>query len=108
VQDEIWELEAAFDAAVRAEQEAEAAAILAGARAAATLRDQFRAVAPGDVVTVVASDGVATTGRVLGVGADVVTIGETPDPTGHGRLDVVRVHDIPLRAVVRLIREARR
>jgi hypothetical protein len=103
----MWELEAEFDSALRAEQEAEAAAILAAARASVTLRDQFRSVAPGDVVTVVATDGLATTGRILGVGADVVTLGETPDPWGARRLDMARIHHIPLRAVVRLITEAR-
>jgi hypothetical protein len=105
VDDEMWELEAAFDAALRAEQEGEAAAIVAAARATATMRDRFRAVAPGEVVTVVTLDGVSTTGRVLEVGADVVTIGETPDPYGRGRLSVVRVHDVALNAVVRVMRE---
>jgi len=107
VHEEMWELEAEFDSALRAEQESEAAAILAAAKASTTLRDQFRSLAPGDVITVVASDGVATTGRILGVGVDVVTVGETPDPWGGGRLNVTRIHHIPLSAVVRLVTEAR-
>jgi hypothetical protein len=87
VHDEVWEFEAQFDE---------------------SLRDRLRDISPGDVVTVVATDGGAVTGRVLAVGCDVVTIGETPDPYGRGRLDVIRVHDIALRAVVRVVREVGR
>lgn len=103
--DELWELEAELDDALRREQEGEASALLAEGQASRTFRDVLRLVPPGDVVTLVTVDGVAIKGRVLGVGADMVAIGETPDTTGTARTRVARVHDVRLDACIRLVRE---
>ena len=103
--DELWELEAEMHDALRREQEGEAAAILAEAKGSRTFRDALRRVPTGDVITLVTVDGVAIRGRVLGVGGDVVSLGETPDETGTARTRVSRIHDVRLDACIRLVRE---
>jgi hypothetical protein len=104
--DEFWELAAAMEGSLRGEREAEVAAILAAARAAASLRDLLRETPAGDVITIVTLDGAAMRGRVLSVGSDVVSLGEVVDDVGVARVRIVRVHDIALSAVVRVVREA--
>lgn len=103
--DELRELEAEMHDALRREQEGEAAAILAEAKASRTFRDALRRVPPGEVVTLVTVDGVSIRGRVLGVGGDVVSLGETPETIGTARSRVSRMHDVRLAACIRLVRE---
>lgn len=103
--DELWELEAEFDDALRWEQENMASAVLAEGRGSSTFRDILRRVPPGDIVTLVSLDGATIRGRIMAVGADVVSIGETPDVVGTARAKVVRVHDVRLEACARLVRE---
>ena len=88
-----------------AEQLDEAREIVAAGIAARPFVDQLRQIPPGDVVTVTASDGVALRGRVLQVGADWIRLGEVADEEGTLRVQLRRVHDVRLDAVVRVSRE---
>lgn len=88
------------------EQRTEAREIIAAGISDSCFADVLTRVAPGDVVTVVASDGVPLRGRLLAVGRDWLRLGEVIDPTGTGRTRVRRTHDVRLEAVVRIIREA--
>jgi hypothetical protein len=88
-----------------AEQLDEAREIVAAGIAARSFADQLRQIPQGDVVTVTASDGVALRGRVLQVGADWMRIGEVADDEGTRRVQLRRVHDVRLDAVVRVSRE---
>ena len=104
--DEFWEIAAGLrDARLEAEQREEARAIVAGARARRTFVEVLRSISPGEVVTVVTLGGATITGRVLGVGADVVCVGEVVDPVGAARRRLVRRHDVRIDAVVRISRE---
>jgi hypothetical protein len=107
--DEFWEIAAGHRAdGLEAEQREEARAIVAAGRARRTFADLLRAISPGEVVTVVTVDGASIAGRVLGVGADTVCVGELVDPVGAARRRVVRRHDVRLSAVVRVVRDAAR
>jgi hypothetical protein len=88
-----------------AEQLDEAREIVAAGIAARPFADQLRRIPPGDVVTVTASDGVALRGRVLQVGSDWLRLGEVADDEGTLRVQLRRVHDVRLDAVVRVSRE---
>jgi predicted N-acetyltransferase YhbS len=103
--DDFWRIAAELGGEEAAEQREQARAIVAAGRARRTFADELRAVAPGDVVTIVALDGVSITGRVLGVGRDVVCIGEVADVIGAARRRIARRHDVRLDAVVRMVRE---
>ena len=106
--DDFWEIAAGLGVGEpehRADQREEARAIVAEGRSRRTFTDELRSLAPGDVVTIVTVDSVAVTGRILGVGTDVVSVGEVPDSSGAARRHVVRRHDIRLDAVVRMVRE---
>jgi hypothetical protein len=88
-----------------AEQLDEAREIVAAGIAARPFVEQLRRIPPGDVVSVVAADGVALRGRLLRVGADWLRLGEVLDDAGTRRLPLRRVHDVRLDAVVRVTRE---
>jgi hypothetical protein len=106
--DDFWEIAAGLGVGEpehRADQREEARAIVAAGRSRRTFTDELRSLAPGDVVTIVTVDAVSVTGRILGVGTDVVSVGEVPDGSGAARRHVVRRHDIRLDAVVRMVRE---
>jgi hypothetical protein len=92
----------------RLEQEGEAREIVAAGLAARPFVEELRRVAPGDVVTVVATDGEPLRGRILGVGADWLRLGEVGDTDGTARARVRRTHDIRLGAIARVSREAGR
>ena len=89
------------------EHEGEAREIVAAGDAARPFVDELRRVPAGEVVTIVAADGVPLRGRVVRVGADWIRIGEVADDLGSGRARLLRVHDVRLDAVVRLVRDAR-
>ena len=91
----------------RADHEGEAREIVAAGDAARAFVDELRRVPPGEVVTLVATDGAPLRGRVVRVGADWMRIGEVADDLGSGRARLLRVHDVRLDAVVRLVRDAR-
>jgi hypothetical protein len=91
--------------AAQAEHLGEAREIVAADLAGRWFRDELRRTSPGDVVTVVATDGQALRGRILAVGADWARLGEVADETGSARARVLRVHDIPLAAIARVTRE---
>ncbi|MGZ6963080.1 MAG: hypothetical protein ACXVKA_02570 [Acidimicrobiia bacterium] len=84
----------------------EADEIVAAGVAARGFADELRRVAPGDVVTVVATDGAPLRGRILGVGADWLRVGEVADEIGSRRARLLRVDDFRLDAIVRVTREA--
>jgi hypothetical protein len=88
-----------------AEQLDEAREIVVAGIAARTFADQLRNVPLGDVLTLTATDGVALRGRILQVGADWVRLGEVADDEGTLRVQLRRVHDVRLDAVVRITRE---
>jgi hypothetical protein len=83
----------------------EAREIVAAGVAARGFADELRRIAPGEVVTVVATDGNPFRGRILCVGADWVRIGEVADDTGSRRVRLLRVHDLRVEAIVRVSRE---
>jgi hypothetical protein len=87
------------------EQLGEAREIVAAGLAARPFVDELRRGAPGDVVTVATVDGQTLRGRILGVGADWVRIGEVTDEVGAGRVRSRWVHDVRLDAIVRVTRE---
>lgn len=87
------------------EQHAEAREIVAAGNADRAFGEVLARVAPGDVVTLVALDGVCLRGRLLAVGRDWLRLGEVADSTGTARLRLRRIHDVRLDAVVRLTRE---
>jgi hypothetical protein len=91
--------------AAESEQRGEAGEIVAAALAGRRFVDELRRIAPGDVVSVVGADRQTVRGRILGVGADWVRVGEVADGTGTRRARLLRVHDLPLGAVVRVTRE---
>jgi hypothetical protein len=88
------------------EQLGEAREIVAAGIAQRGFADELRRIPAGDVVTVVASDGVPVRGRILGLGRDWMRVGEVADETGSRRARVVRVHDVRIDAIVRVTREA--
>jgi hypothetical protein len=90
------------------EQEGEAREIVAAGLAARPFVEELRRVPAGDVVTVVPADGEPLRGRILGVGADWMRLGEVGDTQGTGRVRVRRTHDIRLEAIARLSREVER
>ncbi len=103
--EQFWELTAGLENEYRSEQEAEAASIVAAANRERRFVDELRSCGPGDVVTLVTTDHAALRGRILNVGIDTLKLGEVTEATGIGRLRVVRVHDVRIDAVVRLVRE---
>jgi hypothetical protein len=88
-----------------AEQLGEAHEIVAAGTANRRFVDEVRRIPPGEVVTVVASDGAAVRGRVLIVGADWLRVGEVADEIGSRRARLLRVHDLRIDAIARLTRE---
>ena len=88
-----------------AEQLEQAHEIVAAGTANRRFVDEVRRIPPGEVVTVVASDGAAVRGRVLIVGADWLRVGEVADEIGSGRARLLRVHDLRIDAIARLTRE---
>ena len=80
----------------------EADEIVAAGIASRRFADELRRVAPGEVVTVVATDGSPFRGRILCVGADWMRVGEIADDTGSRRVRLLRVHDLRLDAIVRV------
>ncbi len=103
--EDFWEITAELRDDSEAEAREQARAILSAARRRRTFADELRSLSPGDVVTLVALDGSPITGRILGVGQDVVRVGEVLDPVGSARRRIVRFHDVRLDAVVRVVRE---
>lgn len=103
--EDFWEITAELRADDDVDARERARAIVAAAHRRATFADELRALSPGDVVTVVALDGVPITGRILRVGQDVVRVGEVVDAIGAARRRVARFHEIRIDAVVRLVRE---
>lgn len=101
--DAFWRLAAGLTR--DAEQQGEARAIVAAGAAERSLADELRDLTPGDVVTVVAMDGVAICGRVLAVGSDYARVGEVGDALGSPRGRLVRTHAIRLSAIVRVTQE---
>lgn len=99
------ELAAELDAARRSEERAEAAEIVAAALQGRRFVDHLRRLGPGERVTVVTVDGACVQGRLLAVAADWCCVGEVTDDLGTARRRVVRVHDVPLGAIVRVSRE---
>lgn len=102
---QFWELTSELEHQYRAEAEAEAASVIAAAESERTFADGLRALSPGDVITLSCADGVQIQGRILGVGKDVVRLGEVADALGSARVQLVRVHDIRIDAIVRMQRE---
>ncbi len=88
-----------------AEQLGEADEIVAAGVASRGFADELRRVAPGEVVTVVATDGNPFRGRILCVGTDWMRVGEIADDSGSRRVRLLRVHDLRLDAIVRVSRE---
>ncbi len=88
------------------DQQGEAREIVAAGQSMRSLADELRRVPAGDVVTLVATDGVPLRGRLLAVGRDFVRLGEIADGSGSARARVLRVHDVRLGALVRMTREA--
>ncbi|HZR13214.1 MAG TPA: hypothetical protein VFC33_08190 [Acidimicrobiia bacterium] len=104
--DEFWEIAAGLrDDGLEAEQREEARAIVATGRARRTFVGVLRAISPGEVVTVTTVDGTLVTGRILGVGADTVCVGEVVDGAGTARRRVVRRHDVRVETIVRVTRD---
>jgi hypothetical protein len=103
--DDFWEIAAELGGTDHAEQREQARAIVTAGRTRRSFADELRSLAPGDVVTIVALDGASVTGRILGVGSDVVCVGEVADSSGTARRRICRRHDIRLDAVVRMVRE---
>jgi hypothetical protein len=103
--DDFWDLTEELRAELDAERRAEALDVLRAGDAARRFVDELRALAPGEVVTLVVIDGASVRGRVLRVGADYVAIGEPRDLDGTARLRVHRRHDVRLDAISRLVRE---
>jgi len=89
-----------------AEQLGEAREIVAAGVANRRFVDEVRRVGPGEVVTVVSTDGERLRGRILCVGADWLRVGEVAEATGTRRTRLLRVHDLRLEAIVRVSREA--
>jgi hypothetical protein len=89
-----------------AEQLGQAREIVAAGTAGRSFADELRRISPGDVVTVVASDGAAVRGRIVVVGADWLRVGEVADETGSRRARLLRVHDVRIDAIARVTREA--
>jgi hypothetical protein len=87
------------------EQLGEAREIVAAGIAGRAFREEIRRIPPGDVVTIVGIDGEPLRGRIVGVGADWVRLGEISDATGTHRVRLLRVHDLRLDAIVRVTRE---
>lgn len=88
------------------EQLGEAHEIVAAGIATRRFIDEVRRVGPGEVVTVVPTDGEPLRGRILCVGADWLRVGEVAEVTGTRRTRLLRVHDLRLEAVVRVTRES--
>ena len=88
-----------------AEQAGEAREIVAAGLATRPFAVEVRRIAPGEVVTVVATNGAPLRGRIVGVGADWLRIGEVADDIGTARARFVRVHDLRIGAIVRITRE---
>ena len=88
------------------EQLGEAREIVAAGVANRRFVDEVRRVGPGEVVTVVGTDGERLRGRILCVGADWLRVGEVAEETGTRRTRLLRVHDLRLEAIVRVSREA--
>lgn len=105
-ENELWELGAEFDESLRREQESQAAAEQRGGRPTERFLNRMAETPVGEFVGIVTSDGALLRGRVLSVGADFVTLGETAERAGTVRGRLLRVHDIPLRGIVRLVRES--
>lgn len=113
--DEMPDADASFDAIAEqlselrfeasAEQMGEADEIVAAGIASRGFADELRRIAPGEVVTVVATDGSPLRGRIISVGADWMRVGEVADDTGSRRVRLLRVHDLRLAAIVRVSRE---
>lgn len=87
------------------DQRGEAREVVAAGQATRSLVDELRRIPAGDVVTLVGTDGVALRGRMLAVGRDFVRLGEIADGSGSARARVLRVHDVPVGALVRVTRE---
>lgn len=97
---------AGLEAELRWEHQAEAGSLVDGSRRRAAFLDRLRAVPPGEVVTLSCLDGACLRGRIVGVGVDVVTLGEALETEGARRARVVRLHEVRTAAVVRLVRDA--
>jgi hypothetical protein len=91
--------------AARSEQLGEAREIVAAGVAGRRFGDELRRIPPGDLVTVVAADQQPVRGRILCVGADWLRVGEVADGAGTARTRLLRVHDVPFRAIARVVRE---
>jgi hypothetical protein len=89
------------------EHRAEARDIVAAGDAARPLAAELRRIPAGEVVTVVAGDGCVLRGRVTVVGRDWLRVEEVPDALGAARARGSRTHDVALRALVRVTRDAR-
>lgn len=96
---------AGIEAELRWDQLAVAGTVADAARRAATFAERIRSVPTGEVVALSCLDGTTVRGRLLGVGIDVVTLGEVLDPEGTARLRHVRIHEVRMAAVGRLVRE---
>jgi hypothetical protein len=87
------------------EQLGEAREIVTAGIAGRGFGDEIRRIPPGDVVTIVGLDGQPLRGRIVGVGADWVRLGEVGDAIGTRRARLLRVHDLRIDAIVRVTRE---
>ncbi len=96
---------AGLEAELRWDHRAEAGSLIDGSRRRATFLDRVRSVPTGEVVTISCVDGTSLRGRIVGVGSDVVTLGEALETEGARRARLVRVHEVRTDAVVRLVRD---
>jgi hypothetical protein len=91
----------------RMEAEAEAADLRAGVERSESFRDFLLDLPVGLIVGVVTMDGAEIWGRVEAVGTDKLRLAETPrEPDLRERVRPLRVHDVRIDAVVRLVRDA--
>lgn len=104
-ENELWELAAELDESLRREQESQAAAEQRGGRASERFLTRMAGTPTGEVLGLVTSDGALLRGQLLSVGADFVTLGETAERSGTERSRLLRVHEIPVGGIVRVVRE---
>lgn len=107
IDSELDELETRLRFHRRMEVEAEARDLREGQERSESFRDFLLGLPAGLVIGLVTVDGGEIWGRVEAVGADKLRLAETPrEPDASARRRALRIHDVRLDAVVRVVREA--